>query len=116
MKQGKEIPSHEVNYSDTVGDQFRTAAEAHRRLDEIGGIPVTATGLPGRALDTWSASGILPGTMSPNWQPPAAPEANTDDPARLGFGVTSVPNFGPSTANTEEIFKDTLGVHNRWKR
>lgn len=53
----------EVTYSGTIEDQFRTAAEAHRRLDNIAGSTLdAATGFATRTMDSWSSGGMMNGT------------------------------------------------------
>jgi hypothetical protein len=85
------------DYSDTIGQQEAAHREAIRRLDHIAGAPVdTATG---RALDSWSSGGNLPGGPTPDLQGPEPP---------LGFGVVPVPTFEPRDIpqNTESIFRN----------
>jgi len=103
MKQGKEIPAHNATFNSVVEEQAAMHREAHRRLDAMAGAPVdTATGVPGRAFDTWSGSGSLPGSNSPDLQGPEPP---------LGFGVVPVPTLEPRDLpqNFEDIVRNPMG-------
>ncbi len=86
----EQVPSLSV-----VEEQAAYHAEAHRRMSN-GAPPDPATGLPARGFDAWSASGALPGVVTPDLQGPQPP---------LGFGVVPVPSgFQEGNANTLDIF------------
>jgi hypothetical protein len=104
MENQKPVPTHNVDFSDTVGQQAAHHSEAIRRLNNIAGAaPDPATSLPARALDSWSSGGQMNGTLTPDLE--SLPLLD------VGSGVTSVPTLETREVpqNFEQIMRNPHG-------